>query len=129
MKKTMIWLCCLQFKEKILRLTWTVMHQMIWMNLPRCLLNSTCDPSLLDERNKQKSVQRTQPPNKKLRKSAAKNWKKDTDLQRTLKLSEASAVPEEWKEIIKLPIGAFKSMFSDDLALHMTNQLLCSATW
>ena len=129
MKKTMIWLCCLQLKEKILRLTWTVMHQMIWMNLPRYLLNSTCNPSLLDERNKQKSVQRTQPPNKKLRKSAARNWKKDTDLQRTLKLSEASAVPEEWKEIIKSPIGAFKSMFSHDLALHMTNQLLCSATW
>ena len=49
--------------------------------------------------------------------------KKGTDLQPTLKRSEASAVPEEWKEIIKLPIGSFKAMFSsDDLVLHVTNQ-------
>ena len=46
-------------------------------------------------------------PNKKSRKSAARNQKKGTDLQLTLKLSEASAVPEEWKEIIKSPIDAF----------------------
>ena len=64
-------------------------------HLPRRLLNSTCDSSLLDKGNKQKSVQRTQPPNKKLRKSAATNWKKGTDMHPTLKLSEASAVPEE----------------------------------
>ena len=77
--------------------------------------------SLLEKGNKQKSVQRTQPPNKKSRKSAARNWKKDTDLQPTLKLSEASAVLEEWKEIIKSPIDVFKAMFSDDLDLHATN--------
>ena len=91
-------------------------------HLPRRLLNSTCDSSLLDKGSKQKSVQRTQPLNKKSRKSAARNWKKGTDLQPTLKLSEASAVPEEWKEIIKLPIDAFKGMISDDLVLHVTNQ-------
>ena len=90
-------------------------------HLTRCLLNSTCDSSWLDKKNKEKSVQRTQPPNTKSRKPAAKNWKKDTDLQSTLKLSEASAVPEEWKEIIKSPIDAFKPMFSDDLVLHVTN--------
>ena len=56
-------------------------------HLPRRLLNSTCDSSFLDKGNKQKSVQRTQPPNKKSRKSAARNWKKGTDLQPTLKLS------------------------------------------
>ena len=91
-------------------------------HLPRRLLNSTCDLSLLDKGNKQKSVQRTQPPNKKSRKSAARNWKKGTDLQPTLKLLEVSAVPEEWKEIIKSPIDAFKAIFSDDLVLHVTNQ-------
>ena len=46
---------------------------------------------LLDKGNKQKSVQRTQSPNKKLRKSAARNWKKGIDLHSTLKLSEASS--------------------------------------
>ena len=61
-------------------------------------------------------------PNKKSRKSAARNQKKGTDLQLTLKFSEASAVPEEWKEIIKSPIDAFKAMFSDNLVLHVTNQ-------
>ena len=71
---------------------------------------------------KQKSVQHTQLPHKKSRKSAARNWKKGTDLQPTLKLSEGSAVLEEWKEIIKSPIATFKAMFSDDLVLHMTNQ-------
>ena len=43
-------------------------------------------------------------------------------LQPTLKLSEASPVLEEWKEIIKSPIDAFKAMFSDDLVLHVTNR-------
>ena len=37
-------------------------------HLPRRLLNSTCDSSLLDKGNKQKYVQRTQPTNKKSRK-------------------------------------------------------------
>ena len=104
MKTTMIWLCCLQLKKQILRLTWTVMHHMndgLVHHLPRRLLTSTCDSSLLDKGNKQKSVQRNQPPTKKSRKSAARNWKNGTDLQPTLKLLEASAVPEEWKEIIK----------------------------
>ena len=93
-------------------------------HLPRRLLNSTCDSILLDKENKQKYVQRTQPPIKKSRKSAARNWKKGTDLQPTLRLSEENAVPEEWKEIIKSPTGAFKPMtwFSDDLVLHVTNQ-------
>ena len=91
-------------------------------HLPRRLLNSTCDSSLLDKGNKQKSVQHIQPPNKKSRKSAARNWKKGTDFQPTLKLSEASAVPEEWKEIIKSPTDAFKAMFSHDLILHVANQ-------
>ena len=91
-------------------------------HLPRCLLNKTCHSSLLDKGKKQKSVQRTQPPNKKSRKSAARNWKKDTDLQSTLKLLEASAVPEEWNEIIKSPIDLIKAMFSDDLVLHVTDQ-------
>ena len=67
--------------------------------------------SLLEKGNKQKSVQRTQPPNKKSRKSAAGKCKKATDLQPTSKLSKASAVPEEWKEITKSPIDAFKAMF------------------
>ena len=40
----------------------------------------------------------------------------------TLKLSEASALPEEWKEIIKSHIDVFKAMFSDDLVLDVTNQ-------
>ena len=91
-------------------------------HFPRRLLNSTCDSSLLDKENKQKSVQRTQPPNKKSRKSAARNWKKGIDLQPTLKLSEASIVPEEWKKIIKSPIVVFKAMFSDDLVLCVTIQ-------
>ena len=76
------------------------MHQMILNDglvhhLPMHLLNSTCDSSLLDKGNKQKSVQCTQSPNKKSRKSATRIWKKGTDLQPTLKLSEASAVLEE----------------------------------
>ena len=91
-------------------------------HLPRRLLNSTCDFSLLDKGNKQKSVQHTQPLNKKSRKSAARNCKKGTDLQPNLKPLEASAVPEEWKKIINSPIDAFKAMFSDDLVLHVTNQ-------
>ena len=91
-------------------------------HLPRRLLNSTCDSSLLGKRIKQKSVQRTQSLNKKSRKLAARNWKKGTNLQPSLKLSEASAVSEVWKEIIKPTIDAFKAIFSDDLVLHMTNQ-------
>ena len=71
------------------------MNDGLVQHLPMCLLNSTCDSSLLDKGNKQKSVQRTQPTNKKSRKSATRNWKKDTDLQPTLKLLEASAVREE----------------------------------
>ena len=43
-------------------------------------------------------------------------------MQPTLKLSEASTVPEEWKEIIKSPIDTFKPMSSDDLVLYVTNQ-------
>ena len=43
-------------------------------------------------------------------------------MQPTLKLSEASIVPEEWKKIIKSPIVAFKAMFSDDLVLRVTIQ-------
>ena len=43
-------------------------------------------------------------------------------MEPTLKLSKTSAVPKEWKEIIKSPIDAFKAMFSDDLLLHVTNQ-------
>ena len=42
-------------------------------HLPRSLLNPTCDSSLLDKGNKQKSMQHTQLPNKKSRKSAARN--------------------------------------------------------
>ena len=48
-------------------------------------------------------------------------------MQPTLKLLEASAVPEEWREIIKSPIDVFKAMFSDDLVLHVTNQPNLSA--
>ena len=83
-------------------------------HLPRCLLNSTFDLTLFGKGSKQKSVQHTQTPNKKSRKSATRNWKKGTDLQPTLKLSEASAVLGEWKEIIKSPIDVFKAMFSED---------------
>ena len=43
-------------------------------------------------------------------------------MQPTLKLLEASATPEEWKEIIKSSVDAFKAMFSDDLVLHVTNK-------
>ena len=39
-----------------------------------------------------------------------------------MKLSEASNVAEEWKEIIKSPIDVFKGLFSDDLVLNATNQ-------
>ena len=67
-------------------------------HLPRHLLNSTCDSSLLDKANKQKSVQRTLPPNKKSRKSDARNWKKGTDLWPSLKASEASAVSKNGKK-------------------------------
>ena len=91
-------------------------------HLPRRLLNSTCDSSLLDKGIKQKSVQRPQTLNKKPRKSAARSCKKGTDLQPTLKVLEASAVLEEWKEIIKSPIDAFKAMFPDEMVLHVTNQ-------
>ena len=34
----------------------------------------------IDKRNRETSVQHTQPPNKKSRKSAEKTWKKGTDL-------------------------------------------------
>ena len=78
---------------------------------------------MLDKGNKQKSMQRTQPPNKRSRKSTARNWGESTDLQSTLKLSKASAVPEDWKEIIKSPIDAFKAMFSGGFVLHVTNQI------
>ena len=50
-------------------------------HLPWWLLISTFESSLLKKRNQEKSVQHTQAPNKKSRKSAARNWKKDTDLQ------------------------------------------------
>ena len=53
--------------------------------------------------------------------------KKGTDLRPTLKLLEASAVPEKWKEIFKSPIDAFRAMFPDDLVLHVTNQTNCYA--
>ena len=43
-------------------------------------------------------------------------------MQPTLKLLEASAVLEEWKEIIKSSIDAFKAMFSDDLVLVVKNK-------
>ena len=82
-------------------------------HLPGRLLNSTCDSSLLDKGNKQKSVQRTQATNKKSRKSAARNRKK---------VLTCCQLPEEWKEIMKSPIDAFKAIFSDDLVLHVTNQ-------
>ena len=45
-------------------------------HLPRRLLNSTCDSSLLDKGNKQKPVQRTQPPNKKIKKINCKKLEK-----------------------------------------------------
>ena len=81
-----------------------------------------CDSTLLDKENKQKSEQRTQTPNKKSGRSAARNWKKGTDLQPTLKILEASAVPEKWKELFKSPIDPFKAMFSDHFVLPVTNQ-------
>ena len=68
-------------------------------------------------------MQLTHPSNKKSRKSAARNWKKGTGLKPTLKLLEASAVPEEWKEIIKSSFDVFRAMFSDGLVLHVTNQM------
>ena len=77
---------------------------------------------MLDKKSKQKSLQRTQQPNKKLWKPAAKNWKKGTDLQPTLKLLEGSPVPEEWKEVIKSTVHEFKTKSSDDLVLHVTDQ-------
>ena len=91
-------------------------------HLPRRLLNSTSDSSLLDKGNKEKSLQCTETPNKKSRKSTTRKWKKYTDLQSTLKLLEASAAPEERKDIIKSPIDVFRAMFSDGLVLHLTNQ-------
>ena len=62
------------------------------------------------------------PQTRSKKKVAFKNWKKGTDLQPTLKLLEASAALEEWKEIMKSPTDAFRAMFSDDLVLHVTNQ-------
>ena len=53
-------------------------------HLPRHLLNSACDLSLIYKGNKQKSVQHTQPLNKKSRKAAARNWKRGNDLQSQL---------------------------------------------
>ena len=50
-------------------------------HLPWWLLISTFESSLLKKRNQEKSVQHTQAPNKKSRKSATRNCKKDTDLQ------------------------------------------------
>ena len=91
-------------------------------HLPRRLLNSSCELSLLDKGNKQKSVERTQLPNKKSRKSGARNCKKSTDLLPILKLLEAIAVPEEWNEINKSPNDVFKAMFSDGLVFRVTNQ-------
>ena len=90
-------------------------------HLPRRLLNSTCDSSLLEKGNKQKSVQHTQQPIKKSSKSDAENWEKKALTFSQVQL-EASTVPEEWKEITKSPIDACKPMFSDDLVLHVTNQ-------
>ena len=43
-------------------------------------------------------------------------------MSENLKLLEASAVMEEWIEVINSPTDAFKPMFSDDLVLHVTNQ-------
>ena len=71
-------------------------------------------------------MQLTQPPNKKSRKSAARSLRKGADLQPTLKLLEANTVPEEWKEVIKSPIDAFKAMFSDDLVFRATLKKLKS---
>ena len=71
-------------------------------------------------------MQLTEPPNKKSRKSAAISLRKGADLQPTLKLLEANTVPEEWKEVIKSPIDAFKAMFSDDLVLRATLKKLKS---
>ena len=45
-------------------------------HFPRRLLNSTCDSSLLDKGNKQKSVQPTQPPNKNNKNIRCKNLEK-----------------------------------------------------
>ena len=59
------------------------MNDILVQDLPGCLLASACDLNLPDKGNKQKSVQRTQPANKKSRKSAARNWKKDYDFQLT----------------------------------------------
>ena len=89
---------------------------------PRSLLISIYVSSLLNKENKQKYVQRTQLPNKKSRKSAARNWKKGINFQPTWKLLKARALLEEWKEIIKSPIDVFKAMYSDDLVLHVTSQ-------
>ena len=56
------------------------MNDGLVQHLSRRLQNSICDSNLLDKGNKQKSVQRTQPGNKKSRKSAVRNWEKDYDL-------------------------------------------------
>ena len=49
------------------------MNDVLVQDLPECLLASTCDLNLSGKGNKQKSVQCTQPANKKSRKSAARN--------------------------------------------------------
>ena len=67
------------------------------------------------------------PQNKKLIKSTARNWKKGTDLQPTLKLSEASAVPEEWKEIITSAIDAFKAISISNSMVHLPITALMKA--
>ena len=126
MKASMIWICCLQLKKS----NETDMdsdasddkNDGLLHHFPRHLLNSTCDSSFLDKRNKQKSAQCTQPPNTKSRNSAARNWRKGTELQPTMKLLGASAVPKEWKETVKALVNAFKTMFSEYLVLHVTNQ-------
>ena len=112
-------------EKQMLRLTWTVTHQTIWMMVLYTICQGNYQIQHVAQVCLTKEINRNMcnvlnPPNKESIKSGARNWKKITGLQPTLKVSEASAVPEEWKEIITSPIDAFKAMFSDNLVLHVT---------
>ena len=89
------------------------------------LLNSKCDSSFLNRGNKQKSVQRTQPLNKKPRKSAARNWKKGTDLQpifETIGGKCCTGRMERNNQVTYWCVLCKNAMFSNNLVLHVTNK-------
>ena len=108
-------LCCLQLKNQMLRLTWTVMLQMIWMRV----FHTICQGVYLTQHIG--LVYSTNKARKKLwRQRKTQECGKRQLICTMLKVSELGDVPEEWKETIKTP--TFNVMFSNDLIFHVTNQ-------